>query len=149
SVDIICSTRGAYNGRVKVYDGAAALTTGVDFDDPTTWPGFLTPATGLSTPLIANIKVFGAAYKGGVSVASGDVNGDGDADIIVGTTAGAPAKVAVYSGAGAHAKLGSNIFPFGAGFTGGVNVASGDVDGDGRADVIVGSASKMARVKVY
>src|SRR5262249_32119293 len=36
-VDIIAATRGANNGKVKVYDGASALMTGVNFSDSTTW----------------------------------------------------------------------------------------------------------------
>ncbi len=148
-VDIICSTRGAFNGRVFVYDGKAAMTPNVDFADPATWPTFLSPATGLTNPRIANLKVFGAAYKGGLTVASGDVNGDSFADIVVGTGAGSTGRIAVFSGP-TQIKIGTTITVFSTAFKGGVNIAVGDVDGDSDADIIAGSAgSKTAQVKVF
>lgn len=167
--DVIVATQAGFNGRVRVYDGAAVITPGVDFSNPSTWPTFLTPATGLTNPTIYNFKVFGG-YKGGLTVAAGDVNGDGFADIIVGTTAGsalpgavvgrnttsttpptvppsAIARVAVYDRSGAL--LAPIIRPFGTAFAGGVTLAAGDVTGDGRADIVVGRGSGPGRIKVY
>jgi hypothetical protein len=71
-----------------------------------------------------------------VFVAAGDVDGDGRADIIVGADAGGGPHVKVFDGR-TTAEL-SSFFPYGAAFAGGVRVASGDVDGDGRADIITG-----------
>ncbi len=66
--------------------------------------------------------------------------------IVVGTDAGAPALVRVYD-AVSRAVV-RDIVPFG-GFAGGVQVALGDVNGDGRDDVIVGTATGATHVKVY
>ncbi len=72
---------------------------------------------------------------GGVRVASGDVNGDGVADLIVGTGPGGPTHVRVFDGV-TKAELVA-IEPFEASFTGGVFVAAGDLTGDGKAELVI------------
>ncbi|MCC7181484.1 MAG: VCBS repeat-containing protein [Acidobacteria bacterium] len=93
---------------------------------------------GLNIAEIASGHPFGPGFSGGVSVAVGDVNGDGREDIIVGQASGG-GTVRAFSGADISLIL--SQAPFGAGYSGGVNVAAGDVDGDNRADIIIGQAS--------
>jgi ELWxxDGT repeat protein len=72
---------------------------------------------------------------GTVRVASGDFNGDGVLDYVFGTGPGGPSQVKVFDG-----KTMTMLFllnPFEASFTGGVNVAAGDVNGDGKAEIVV------------
>jgi len=86
---------------------------------------------------IRSFFAFPATFTGGVYVATGDVNGDGFADVIVGAGAGGGPEVKVFSG-----KDGSIIHDFFAlpiGFTGGVRVAAGDFNRDGRADIVIGA----------
>lgn len=87
-------------------------------------------------------------FKKGLSVAVGDVNGDGTPDIITGVGPGGPPFVNVFDG-----KTGSltNTFPaFDTKFKGGVFVAAGDLDGDGKAEIIVGAGRGGApHVKVF
>lgn len=80
---------------------------------------------------------YDSGWRGGVFVASGDVNGDGTADIITGAGAGGGPHVKIFSGANLSVELGS-FFAYDAGWRGGVHVATGDISGDGNADVIVG-----------
>jgi hypothetical protein len=91
---------------------------------------------------------FDAGFTGGVTVATGDVNGDGIDDIIVGAGPGGGPNVKVFDGATSH--LIQSFMAFDPKFTGGVNVAAGDVNGDGMADIICGAgAGGGPQVAVY
>src|SRR4051812_41674390 len=76
-------------------------------------------------------------FTGGGSVAVGDGNGDGFRDIITGAGAGGAPIVRVLSGQNGQEL--NSLMAYDAGFTGGVSVAAGDVDGDGKADIITGA----------
>src|SRR5262249_27996010 len=88
---------------------------------------------GRDGSLLGTFQPFTAAITDGVFVAAGDVNGDGHADIIVGTDQASSAQVKVLSGADGSV-LAQWTLDLGSGR--GVRVAAGDVNGDGRADVI-------------
>jgi hypothetical protein len=91
---------------------------------------------------------YDASFHGGVTVAAGDVDGDGKADIITGAGAGGGPHVKVFSGADGSTLR--SFFAYDASFTGGVFVAAGDVNGDGKADIITGAgAGGGPHVKVF
>jgi FG-GAP-like repeat/FG-GAP repeat len=82
-------------------------------------------------------------FRGGSSVAAADFNGDGKAELLVGAGFGGGPRVAVYNGASiasaVPARLVNDFFAMPElAFRGGVSIDAGDVDGDGRADLIVG-----------
>jgi hypothetical protein len=87
-----------------------------------------------------------STYRGGVRVATGDLDGDGTADIITGSGPGA-AHVKAFSGK--DGSLLHSIFPYGDNFSGGIFVATGDVNGDGLDDIVTGAASAGGHVKVF
>ncbi len=99
--------------------------------------------SGLDGSELYGFLAYGAGFTGGVSVAADDVNGDGRADIITGAGAGGGPHVRVFSGATGAPLPGAigGFFAYGAGFTGGVFVAAGDVNADGMADVITGAGA--------
>ena len=90
-------------------------------------------------------------FTGGTLVAHGDVNGDGNAELVTSTGAGGTAHIAelvTSTGAGGTAHIivfdyltGSMVasfFGYPPAFLGGVNVSVGDVNGDGYGDIACG-----------
>ena len=108
---------------------------------------------------------FGAAYRGGVEVTVGDVNGDGVGDIIAGQSSGAGLTRAFLVSPNAVDPVANTPYrsfrAFPGPYTGGVMVAAGDFgtyangvktssDPDGISEIAVGSnAGIKATVKVY
>jgi hypothetical protein len=89
-----------------------------------------------------------AGYTGVTRAIAADFNGDGVDDLVIGTGAGVSAAVRIVDG-----KTGTEIVtstPVLGGFGGGVFLAAGDVDRDGRAELAVSAdAGGGTRVAVY
>jgi autotransporter-associated beta strand protein len=141
----------AFNGgpRTALYDGKDVLTARSAGRDPVKLAGdFFADTSGQDEG------------RGGRSIAAGDVNGDGKADLIVtgDNLLGTGNRITVFSGA----DLAAGKFPgggatpladFAVGALSGaalVSLAAVDVDGDPRADLAVGSgAGQPSLVTVY
>ncbi|HEY1191467.1 MAG TPA: VCBS repeat-containing protein, partial [Gemmata sp.] len=108
-------------------DGVADLITGT-----TTGSSHVKVFDGVTFQQVKSFLAF-PGFTGGVNVAGGDVNGDGKADIVVSVASGGPPQVAVFSGA--DGSVLRSFLAYDSGFLGGVRVAVGDVDGDGKADI--------------
>jgi Tol biopolymer transport system component len=127
--DVITGPGAGGGPHVKVFSGAAL-------------PGLVE---------LASFFAYDPAFAGGVRVAAGDVNGDGRADVITAAGRGGGPHVRVFSGA-ALPGLGelASFFAYDPAFTGGLFVAAGDLNGDGRADIITGAdAGGGPHVRVF
>ncbi|MFA6322225.1 MAG: S8 family serine peptidase [Candidatus Buchananbacteria bacterium] len=83
----------------------------------------------------------------GVNVAVGDVNGDGKEEIITGPGKGGKPEVKIFNSTG---KLLSSFLAYDNSSAYGVKVATGDVDRDGRSEIITGlGAGGTPLVKVF
>ncbi len=95
---------------------------------------------------VRSFFAFDSKFTGGVSVAVGYFDSDRFADIVVGAGPGGGPAVKRFDGAsGAEVQ---SFFAYAPGFTGGVNVAAGDVNGDGLAEYITGTATGVPHVRV-
>ena len=120
-------------------DGTAALLTSVP--GPALATNFAAGA-GNSSPVVFDVAGKGTKSDASAQVvnavervALGDTDGNGTPNTVTGTGAGLPNSVTIANVSGASA--GATFSPFEAGFTGGLFVACADLDGDGKAEVIV------------
>jgi hypothetical protein len=89
-------------------------------------------------------------FTGGMFVAAGDFNGDGRDDLVVGADEGGGPRVRVFSGGNPNAVMSDFYAIEDANFRGGVRVAAGDINRDGRADLVVAAGPGGGpRVAVY
>ncbi|HET6575337.1 MAG TPA: right-handed parallel beta-helix repeat-containing protein [Fimbriiglobus sp.] len=124
-------------------DGVADLLVAAGFGGGPRLAGF--DGKSLSTgpvKLFADFFVFEQTLRNGVFVAGGDVNGDGFADIIVGGGPGGGPRVFAVSGKDILTNTQVQVANFFAGNTssrGGIRVTAKDLDGDDKADIVVGA----------
>ena len=107
-------------------------------------------AAGLNPQtIIKDIMVYNPNFTGGVVTALGDVNHDGVIDLIAGPGPGGGPNIKVISGVDFSTVL-FNFFAFEPTVSGGVTLASGDIDGDLYADIMVGAGPGGGpRIKVF
>jgi hypothetical protein len=133
-----------FNGTVDI--GAVEVQTAPPPPPPVAGPGVILvggAADGTATVLNQSSGVYAVAgpvtlfpgFAGDVRTAAADVNGDEVPDYIGGSGPGGGPRVAVIDGA-TGARL-ADFFAFEPSFTGGVFVAAGDFDSNGRAEIVV------------
>ena len=109
-------------------------------------PQFVDVIDETTGAVLSQFAPYGNTFQGGVRVASGDLTGNGVDEIVTAPGWSTVAVVKVYSQSGV---LLAAFDPYGPTFTGGVQVAIADVDGDGLNDIITVPSYGPAEVKVF
>jgi hypothetical protein len=99
--------------------------------------------------LLGDFDAYDPAFRGGVNVALGNVDSDYDRDVITAAGAGGGPHVKVIdsallgltqaNGEIADGALLASFYAYAPTFTGGVNIAASDVNGDGVDDIVTGA----------
>ena len=90
------------------------------------------------TDLVPQFMAFESSFNGGVYLAAADFDGDGRAEIIISPDQGGGPRVKVVGVQGSTIQTRADFFGINdSSFRGGARVAAGDVNGDGRPDLIV------------
>jgi len=86
-------------------------------------------------------------YRGGGDIAVGDIDGDDKDEIIVSARSQSESRIKVYDGKG---QVISDFLAFSPEFKGGAYVSAGDLNGDGRDEIVVGAgAGGNPHVRVF
>ncbi|MCI0700742.1 MAG: VCBS repeat-containing protein [Planctomycetia bacterium] len=102
---------------------------------------------------LASFYAYAPGFRGGVRVVLGDINRDGFDDIVTGPGAGAGPHVSTFDGRSftfglGPRKVANDFYMFTPQMTAGLNLAVGDVDRDGFADIIAAPASGPAHLRI-
>lgn len=93
--------------------------------------------SGLDGSKLADFYAYDVRFKGGVTVAAGDLFGSGQEEIITGAGPGGGPHVKEFTAAGAS--LGGGFYAYDPNFNGGVSVAAGDVEANGEDQIVTGA----------
>jgi hypothetical protein len=126
------------NGVIKLAGLAVAPESRVVAGSGPGVPALVHVFDGFTHSPLFDVSPYGT-FRGGVRVATGDVNFDGVPDVITAPGPGSALPVKAFSGVDGSPIAGAigSLTPFGPTYRGGIQVAAGDVNGDGFKDVIV------------
>lgn len=96
--------------------------------------------------MLAGIFPYGTAYSGGAFVAAGNIYDSQPGDEIIVSPQSGSRPVKVYAGNGTRML---KFYPYGTGYTGGVQVAAGDVVGRPEAEIVTVRATSSSLVRIF
>jgi len=99
------------------------------------------PQVRIFTPggkLEGSFFAYDKKLRGGVNVALADLNGNGQEEIVTGPGIGEEPRIKIFSLSG---QLKTSFLAYDAKFRGGVNVAAGDLNGDGISEIVTSPVS--------
>ena len=100
------------------------------------------------TKEVGNFLAFDAAFRGGVRLAAGDLDGNGRDEIVAAAGPGGGPHVRVFTANGG--RVGGGFFAFEKNFRGGVTAAVGDFGGDGRTQIaVVSGPGRVTTVRIF
>ncbi|MCK4744792.1 S8 family serine peptidase [Candidatus Parcubacteria bacterium] len=140
------------SGALNVYNAVKAAAKDIDltFKKRNYKKYLLTAPSGNFSPIIKTFNLsenstflkeflaYDKNFRGGVNVATGDIDGDGIDEIIAGAGNGGGPHIRVFDQLG---RVKTQFFAYDKNFRGGVNVATGDIDGDGIDEIIAGAGN--------
>lgn len=161
--------------RVAVFDGVGRQLAGFAYDEPFFYGGVrvalgdvlggarpeIVAAPGPGRPaeirvfdpeydydgnLLRSFSPYGREFSGGLRVAAADTHGDRHAEVVVAPDAGIEPRVKVLDADGREL---ASFLAFEPEYRGGVRVAAGDLDADGRAEIAVLRASGPGDVRLF
>ncbi len=137
----------------ETYTGGADIAT-ADFDGDShdeivvVSKGMAEPEVKIFRPdgvLISRFLALPKNFRGGLQVATADLNGDGHIEILTMPERGYP-QIRVWNYLGRELRPGFFLTPR---WVRGVRLSAGDTDGDGRAEIIVSDYSSSVVVKIF
>ncbi len=97
--------------------------------------------------LLEQFLAFDKKFRGGVTLALGDLDGNGSQEIIAAQASLGTGQIRVFDN---HGKLKKQFLVDNKYWRGGLNLAAGDLEGSGRASIVVGyGAGKEPLVKIF
>jgi len=96
----------------------------------------------------ASFLAYEASFRGGVKSLVADIDNDGRLETVVAPGVGRVGEVRVFNATGGEI-VARRLLPFGPQWRGGVNIAVGDVDNDGRIDLVAAKATGDGEVRVF